>query len=92
VVNDRIGQTGIVLVAGRAAGVRAYERGDTEFHAPEAGPGATVLDDAGDAWQVTEEALVHPDGRPLERRPGHLSFWFGWFSFYPHTSLYGIDE
>jgi hypothetical protein len=27
----------------------------------------------------------------LERLPGHMAYWFGWFSFYPRTELYGLD-
>ena len=48
----------------------------------------TVLDENGRSWQVTEEALVGPDGETLERINGHLAYWFGWYAFYPETELY----
>jgi hypothetical protein len=24
--------------------------------------------------------------------PGHMAYWFGWFSFYPRTEVYGVQE
>ena len=46
----------------------------------------------GAVWQVTEEALVGPDGAQLARLPGHLAYWLGWSSFHPATTLYGADQ
>ncbi len=67
--------------------VRAYERTSFTF-AP--GPdAATILDQDGRAWQVTEEALLGPDGQTLGRLGGHLAYWFGWFAFFPTTEVYG---
>ncbi len=72
------------------AAVRAFQRGERQF-AP-GGDSRTVVDEQGTAWQVTEEALVHPDGTQLARLPGHLAYWFGWSSFHPATTLYGADQ
>ena len=103
VLNDVVGKTEVVLVATRgvvtvwpepvdyeAGGeVRAYERGDRTF---KAGPDPdTVIDSAGEPWQVTEEALVGPDGELAPRLSGHLAYWFGWYEFFPRTLLYGDD-
>jgi hypothetical protein len=104
VVNDTLGETALVLVAGdvvtvngfsRRAGpvtytnggeVRAYARGDEVFSpAPEAG---IILDAAGEQWQVTEEALLGPDGKTAPRINGHLAYWFGWYAFFPETKVY----
>ena len=52
----------------------------------------TVLDSSGRVWQVTEEALLGPEGGSKPRVNGHLAYWFGWFSFFPNTLLYGTDE
>ncbi|KAA3645030.1 MAG: DUF3179 domain-containing protein [Chloroflexi bacterium] len=69
--------------------VRVYERSELTF---EAGPDAdTVLDSDGNQWQVTEEALIGPDGQSLPRVNGHLAYWFGWFSFFPNTAVYGQE-
>ena len=106
VVNDTVGEQPVVLVAARdvytdglsrigpvyyesGGEVRAFDRGDRSF---EPGPdAATVLDASGQAWTVTEEALVGPGGERLERLPGHLAYWFGWYAFYPESRLYGSE-
>ncbi|MAT97655.1 MAG: hypothetical protein CL608_10970 [Anaerolineaceae bacterium] len=68
------------------AEIRAFAR---EEHTFSPGPDDfTVLDEDGRAWQVTEEALVGPDGETLARVNGHLAYWFGWYAFYPETELY----
>ena len=109
VVNDQLGGTSLVLIAGRgevfvkgddqragaviySAGgeVRAYDRGQEEF-TPGTDPD-TVKDSSGQIWQVTEETLLGPDGETAPRVNGHLAYWFGWFSFFPHTLVYGEDD
>ncbi len=104
VVNDTLGGRSLVLVTereidtlgfGRGVGavlynsgaeVRAFERGERRFYpGPEDG---TVVDASGVEWEVTENALVGPDGEQLERISGHLAFWFGWYAFFPETELY----
>jgi hypothetical protein len=108
VINDVIGTTPVVLIAGSdsvtingisartgpvsysaGAEVRAYDRGEWVFHsAPQSGE---VLDSEGRQWQITEEALIGPDGEAAPRLPGHLAYWFGWFSFFPQTLVYGFE-
>ena len=69
--------------------VRAYARA-TEAQSFTFNAGAnTLLDQDGALWRITDEALLGPDGASLPRLPGHLAFWFGWFSFYPETLVYG---
>jgi hypothetical protein len=104
VVNDRIGGTNLVVVAARgdvtvepnpivrynAGGeVRAFQRGEQTFR-PGTDPD-TLLDDRGVVWLVTESALVSLEGESLARINGHLAYWFGWFSFFPNTLLYGQE-
>jgi len=90
VVNDRIGERNLVLVAERGSGaVRAYERGELTF----ALSGDQLTDDQGNAWLITEHALVPAAGDPaagLARLPGHVAYWFGWYAFYPQTEIYGV--
>ena len=106
VVNDRLGDTDVVLIApgeilrvdglslrsgpatyNAGSEVRAYDRGtytfdlDADTH--------TLLDENGRVWQITEEALVGPDGEMAPRLGGHLAYWFGWFAFFPNTLVYG---
>jgi hypothetical protein len=102
IVNDTIGKTNVVLISTRgditvaasdlisynAGGeVRAFYRLDERF---ELGTDPdTVQDSSGRTWQITEEALVSPDGELALRINGHLAYWFGWYSFFPQTLLYG---
>ena len=40
-------------------------------------------------WRVEEEQLVNPrGGERLPRLGGHVSYWFGWYAFYPKTEVY----
>ncbi|HEV7517889.1 MAG TPA: DUF3179 domain-containing protein [Thermoanaerobaculia bacterium] len=88
VVDDTLGGTPVVLLADPGSReVRAYERGAFRFK-----PGKDTLapvDPDGRPWRATEEALLGPGGERLPRLPGHLAYWFGWFSFYPRTEIYG---
>ncbi|MEM7111545.1 MAG: DUF3179 domain-containing protein [Chloroflexota bacterium] len=70
--------------------IRAFERGDHEFAAGD--DSDTVVDENGRSWQVTEDALVGPDGETLPRLGGHLAYWFGWYAFFPQTEIYGVEE
>lgn len=68
------------------AEVRAFARDGRSFS-----PGPTpdiVMDEFDNEWQVTEEALISPDGETLPRINGHLAYWFGWYAFYPETLVY----
>ncbi|MEE8422161.1 MAG: DUF3179 domain-containing protein [Dehalococcoidia bacterium] len=88
VANDTLASKAIVLLATPGSrAVRAYERGAFEFASGDGSDG--VIDGDGRAWTVTEDALLRPGGESLARLPGHLAYWFGWFSFYPRTQLYG---
>ncbi|MFP5284160.1 MAG: DUF3179 domain-containing (seleno)protein [Thermoanaerobaculia bacterium] len=98
VVNDRLGGETLVVVGDPESGaVRVYRRGERTFTAG-ARPGELV-DEAGRRWTVGEEALFPVEVEsaastgtaPLARVPGHQAFWFGWYSFFPRTELYGAS-
>jgi hypothetical protein len=91
VVNDAVGGELVVLVSDPESGaVRAYRRGGRSFRRTE---GGGLADQEDRRWRLTEEALVPPEDaaglEPLERLPGHVTFWFGWFGFFPDTEVYG---
>jgi hypothetical protein len=92
VIDDRLGDTDLVLVGNPDSGaVRAYRRTGHTFHP---GPDATTLRDEADRpWRVTEESLVPPAGlapaAPLPRLPGHVALWFAWYGFHPQTEVWG---
>jgi hypothetical protein len=68
--------------------VRAYLRGDSVFS--QGSDADQLLDLQGNVWRVTESALLGPDGMEAPRINGHLAYWFGWFSFFPDTLVYGM--
>jgi Protein of unknown function (DUF3179) len=81
VVNDKIGETPIVLVVDpESEAVRVYKRGDHIFT-------VDLKDETGRKWNISEEALVSGE-QNLPRVPGHLSLWFAWFGFFPHTEVF----
>ncbi len=71
--------------------VRAYARVNDEAFSPAQNPD-TVLDSKGLSWQITEEALIGPEGELAPRINGHLTYWFGWYSFFPQTLLYELPN
>jgi hypothetical protein len=47
----------------------------------------TVIDERGQGWQVTADALVGPAGERLPLIPTHRTFWFGWVAQHSDTVL-----
>ena len=99
VVNDSVGgQDVVVAVAVGAGAARAYERGDNFFSAVP--PDETyrtdfvLRDDQGRLWEVREGALVLRDDpdRQLKRLSSQMAYWFGWYSFYPTTKVFGEPD
>jgi len=96
VLNDALGPQPVVLLVGRddpatdepgGRSVRAYARGTQRFEATDR-VGIVRVDGAD--WAVTEAALLGPRGESLERLPGHVAYWFGWFAFFPQTEVFGV--
>lgn len=98
VVNDTVGGTDIVIAAsGVSRAARVYQRHGLNFTAaPDAGihAPATLLDNAGAIWNVTETALVKADDPSATRPriPTRTAFWFGWYQYHPHTALFRASE
>lgn len=93
VVNDTLaGQNLVIILEDGGRGARAYARGEHTF-APASIETTTVILDEGDtSWQVTESALIGENSEELPRLPGHMAYWFGWYSFYPQTLIYGQPQ
>lgn len=92
-IHDRLGGVDIVVVSDAESGaVRVFRSGGERF-APSSDP-ARLADAQGRVWVVGEEGLRlegDADAGFLERQPGHVAFWFGWFGFYPDTEVWGSD-
>lgn len=83
-------RSGNEMTYSAGAEIRAYDRGEHTFSP---GPDSdSVLDEAGNVWQVTEAALIGPNGEEASRINGHLAYWFGWYAFYPETLVYEAGE
>jgi hypothetical protein len=79
VINDRVGELDVVLVGDAPTRtVRAYRSAGQAF---EPGADALTVRANGEDWRVEESGLVAPDGRRLERLPGHIAYWFAWQAF-----------
>ncbi len=91
-VHDELGGVGIVLVADAESGaVRVYRRGERRFRRR---AGGGLVDTDGTVWELSERALSASVGGAvieLERLPGHVAYWFGWYGFYPETEIWGRD-
>ena len=74
VINDRVGFVNVVLIGNAdSQTVRAYERGEATFSG-----NTSQLNGPEGIWQVSETALLGPDGQRLPRIPGHVAYWFAW--------------
>ncbi|MEM7100153.1 MAG: DUF3179 domain-containing protein [Pseudomonadota bacterium] len=87
VINDQVGVLGVVLVGDAdSRSVRAYRDGGYDFRKFGTSLEKIEQEDGG-VWQVTEPALIGPDGQQLTRLPGHLAFWFAWHNYLGGDSL-----
>lgn len=78
VINDAIANRPLVLIGNSdKRTVRAYERKSHRFQASDGG----LVDQNGQKWTLTEEALIGPDGTRLPRVAGHISYWFAWDNY-----------
>ncbi|WP_120500607.1 DUF3179 domain-containing protein [Roseovarius sp. EL26] len=75
VINDTMLGRPLVLIGDdKTRTVRAYERKGQTFK----GNAKAIKSSDGIQWQITEEALIAPDGRRLPRVAGHIAYWFAW--------------
>jgi len=104
VVNDTLGKLEVVIVTVSEIGdARAYQRGGRIFEISRlpqtnelgstAAVGAILFDSDGNQWRALEDALVRMDDptQSLPRIGSQTAYWFGWYSFYPSTTVYGQE-
>ena len=86
--HDQLAGTQLVVVADQSElAVRFYKSADVTFvKRPTA---SELTDQTGARWRMHEHQLVREqDGFTLPRLPGHLSYWFGWYAFFPKTEVW----
>ena len=94
VVNDAVADVDVVVIGSPGSfAAQVYERNGLTFalaSEDESGLPATLVDDTGVVWNVSNEYLISSDDSTnrLPRIPTLTSFWFGWFAFHPETELY----
>jgi hypothetical protein len=101
VLNDSVaGQDIVVFMERGTETALAYDRrvdgrSLTFSLSPEASGARSVLidDETGSRWMaITGQAIDGPlKDKRLERVPSHLSFWFAWKDWNPHTDLYRLS-
>jgi hypothetical protein len=76
----------LVAVTSKSGANRVYLTGVTF---PDQRATSAIVDDRGDAWRMTESALVlerDPNMR-LPRVAAQRAFWFGWYAQFQETLL-----
>ena len=89
VINDTVGGQEAVIVTVAGGGSRAFEREGLQFQFSSENQ---LVDGSGEQWLIFEDALenLSDPTRRLRRLPSKDAYWFGWYAFYPHTSLYEL--
>ena len=83
--HDSVGSLELVVLTDRSGAHRVYETGGLEFKSWNKKDQVTAAD--GSVWTLTEDELLSPDGKTLDRLASHNAFWFGWYAANPHTRL-----
>jgi len=87
VINDRVGIIQLVIIGDTdTRTVRAYRTEGRQFS--KAAKDLTTIKEDGKIWQVTEHALIGPEGENLSRLPGHIAYWFAWSGYLEKAVLY----
>jgi hypothetical protein len=79
----------LTIVTDSSGAHRAYDVGETKFEALK--NDTTVVDEAGQEWTITTDAIVGSGGIKLPRLPSHNVFWFGWHAQHPETELIRME-
>ena len=81
----------LVAVTSRDGANRVYLGGATF---PDQRATAAIVDANGDAWRVTESALVlvRDTTTRLPRVAAQRAFWFGWYAQFPETVLIQLSD
>ena len=100
VVNDMLGSAPVAVFLDPAtisacAVSRQLDGATLTFEARKTAEGKIAFYDkeTGTRWSIEGTGEEGPRaGKSLERLDAHLSQWYGWFAYYPETSIFGRDD
>lgn len=99
VINDSLGGENLVVVTvAQARAARVYQRASLVFSLAQPGEGAqggvVLADEQARRWRMEEESLVQVEdpSQRLRRLPSGMAYWFGWYTFYPASEVYGTPK
>ena len=84
IYQDEIDEQKMLILTESNGASRAYGIDDQEFKSYKKG---RLLDNNKREWEVTEDALIGPEGNRLLRLPAHEAFWFAWINAFPETRI-----
>lgn len=84
IYQDQIEEQKVLIITESNGASRAYGIDDQQFKSYKKG---RLLDNKKREWEVTEDALIGPDGDRLLRLPAHEAFWFAWINVFPETRI-----
>lgn len=82
---DTLGPIEFVILTDASGANRVYRSDGRQFERYDRE--AEAVDQDGRTWQLTEAALVGPEGVELPRLPAQRAFWFGWKSAFDEVRL-----
>ena len=83
--HDTVGRRDVVILTDSSGANRVYGAKGVTFSKWDRK--VTLVDQDGQIWKVTENALLGPAGQQLDRLAAHRAFWFGWHAQFPHSRL-----
>ena len=87
---DQLGGVQFVVLTDKSGANRAYETQGKQFATWD--QENEVVDEDGNAWKLSEDALTRDSGERLKRLPAHRAFWFGWHAVHPDTRLVKLAD
>ncbi|MEL6844667.1 MAG: DUF3179 domain-containing (seleno)protein, partial [Bacteroidota bacterium] len=81
---DQISEQHILIISEKNGASRAYAIEQPIFKSYKQGQ---LTDQNNQRWEVSEAALIGPNGQRFSRLPAHEVFWFAWVNVFPDTRI-----
>ena len=83
--HDTAGGRAVVILTDSSSAHRVYDANGVTFSKWDGK--VALVDQEGQTWKVTENALLGPNGQQRDRLAAHRAFWFGWHAQFPNSRL-----